>query len=467
MGKPAIFILCLLAFVFGAFFGAIFPLALHFSFFAASACACPLASSILFFWLTKPIQPMPAKIALLAVCFAITGLVRAEFAHKTSAYISLYKQKTLFYARVVSDPKLSAPQSSSKSPNKKPRLSFQTLPQGYKQKILVYTSGSKKISYGDFIFLRGKPSAAKNFAGFNYIQYLAAKNIYAQMYFPEIFSLRPGGNFAISKALAFKHLVVFDLRKNLSPAQSGLEIAILTGDKSFMEQSDTNAFNGTGLAHMIAVSGYKLTIVLIWLEIVILPFGRRKAAFASAVFSFLYLAISGFAPAVLRAAIMSLVFVYSRFAGKKFNLLTALALAAAILVAVNPLITAYDIGFQLSFLGIAGIIVFGPWVRKALAAAASKINFLRAAFSADALGIKEIFITGISAQAATFPLIIYYFHQFSPFAPLLNVLAVPLLPFAIMGGYLSAVPAAGKIFSWALAPLLQYLLLLARAFYFY
>ncbi len=464
MRKSGIFVLCSAAFISGAFLGAVFKIAFNFYLFAA---ALSFGAVFALFWLSKFSggSSRTAKIILIAACFCLAGFCRAESAHRGSEFKNSYKTKAVFYAEVVSDPKLSLPKAGSKSPNKKPRLSFEARPQGFHQNILIYVSASKRIAYGDRIFLRGKPAEPKNFAGFDYRDYLAAKNIYALMYFPEVFALRGGGNPAIAACFKLKRYVAGALQNRLPGNQAGLAVALLAGDKSFMDPADISAFNGTGLAHMIAVSGYKLTLVLIWLDALFLRFGRRKAVAASAVFSFAYLAMAGFAAAVWRAAIMSFVFVYAKFAGKKFNLLAALMFTSAALVLANPLITAFDIGFQLSFLGIIGIIVFSPFLRKAFAKFSAKFPVLAKAFPADPLGVKEVFISGASAQAATFPVIIHYFGKFSPFAPLLNVLVVPLLPVAIFGGYLASVPVFGRLPALPLAAILQYMLYVARAFF--
>lgn len=450
MSKPGIFILSLSGFIIGVFLGAVFIFDLNPEFFASAICAGIISSLILFLRSTSKIR---------AICFAcmcgLLGFIRAEYAHHPNQYRIFQKQKKVFYVQVISDPGLLPPKNSAKNS----KISFKVRPDGFDQNLEIFASAKKRIEYGDYVYMSGKVVLPKNFSGFDYVNYLAAKNIYAQMYFPQIFVLNEKRNSIISNILNLKHYIFYTLQKMLPQDRAGLLIAILTGNKNFMFSSDLNDFNKIGLAHMIAVSGYKLTIILIWIESLILPYGRRKAIFASAVFSFIYLVLADFAPAVWRAVFMSAIFIYSKITGKKFNLAIALLTTAVILIFINPLISAYDIGFQLSFLGILGIILFAKPLRRIFEKVPA-FNFADSNF----LNIGEVFISGTSAQIATFPLMLYYFHQFSPLGPLLNILVVPFMPIIIFTGYFCILPAVGKVISIPLSLLLYYILLIARAF---
>lgn len=299
---------------------------------------------------------------------------------------------------------------------------------------MITVFSGKNLKYGDAVFVSGKLTAPKPFADFDYPDYLAAKNIYGQMFLPEIYILQAGPNSSIIRtALVLKHFLFARLERVLPQPQAGLMIALVSGNKNYLPAADAAAFNDTGAAHLIAVSGYKLTLIFIALESLAVYLSKRGALFASAVFGIFYLIMADFAPAVWRAAIMSALFSAARLSGRKYKIFSALVLTAAILLAFNPLIIRYDLGFMLSFSGITGIIFLNPLF---------SVFFRRVP---DKFRIKEAGISSLSAQVATAPIMAHFFHQFSPIGPVINLLTVPLLASTIILGYLCAVPGLGSV----------------------
>jgi competence protein ComEC len=112
----------------------------------------------------------------------------------------------------------------------------------------------------------------------------------------------------------------------------------------------------------------------------------------------------------------------------------SLLVAALVILAWNPLAVRFDLGFDLSFVGILGIVYFGPAVEAVLAPIVTRLP--------RTLGIRQIFVTTTAAQLATLPIMAYSFHQVSFVAPIANLLVVPLLAPLIGVGYALALPAA-------------------------
>ncbi len=323
------------------------------------------------------------------------------------------------------------------------KTTFEIRPEGYAQNVQVVSFRNIDYFYGEEIYFIGKLREPKSSPDFDYIDYLRAKNIYAQSASPEIYIIVQHKNL-IFYALQLKHWLISKFQILFDKEQAGLLIALLTGQKNFMSDQAVAGFNLTGTAHMIAVSGYKLTLLMIAIGSLAAYFGRKSTLILAIATAFIYAAFAGFEPAVMRALIMSGIFLLAQKSGRKFNLLTALLLTAAILVAANPLIVRYDLGFILSFTGIIGIIIFAPLLNAFLQKVPSKF------------GIKEIFVSTASAQIVTMPIMAYYFHQFTPVAPIINLLIVPLLAPIIISGYFCALPLVGKIISWPVKIVLNY-----------
>ena len=208
-----------------------------------------------------------------------------------------------------------------------------------------------------------------------------------------------------------------------------------------MSAAAVSAFSVTGTAHVVAVSGYKLTLVLVSIEAAGAWIGRRTAAGASIAFAALYLACSGFVPAVVRAVIMSLLFVLARQFGRRYALMPSLLVAALAILALNPLAARFDLGFDLSFIGILGIVYVAPVVETFLAPIATRLP--------RTFGIRQIFVNTTAAQIATIPLIAYSFHQLSFIAPVANLLVLPLLAPLIGVVYALAMPVLGAAVAYA------------------
>ena len=311
------------------------------------------------------------------------------------------------------------------------------------EKILITGFASQNYGYGDQLYVTGKLSQPQPSVDFDYPDYLHAKGIFAQVSYPsQIFIV---GNNPQSKlvdwSLRLKHWLFYRVESVLPKTQAGFAEALVAGDKANMDAASVQAFSSTGTAHMVAVSGYKLTLVLVAIESVGAWIGRRTASFAAVLFGAVYLACSGFVPAVVRAVVMSILFVLARASGRRYALLPSLMVAALVILALDPLAVRFDLGFILSFVGILGIIYFSPIVKFTLAPIVDRLP--------RALGIREIFVSTTAAQLATMPIMAYSFHQLPLIAPVANLLVVPLLAPMILATYLTAIPIFGVPLAWA------------------
>jgi len=182
---------------------------------------------------------------------------------------------------------------------------------------------------------------------------------------------------------------------------------------------------------------------------------RRRAFILILGVILFFILLSGASASVIRAGLMGVLVLWGRQIGRQSSAGRVLILAAAIMLLFNPRLLLFDVGFQLSFLSTLGLIYFSPILEKILV----KISAL--------WGLKEIIIATFSAIIFTSPLIIYTFGQFSLVAPLANLLILPVVPLAMLLGFLCLFLGIiylplGKIIAYAAWAVLSYILKVAE-----
>ena len=159
----------------------------------------------------------------------------------------------------------------------------------------------------------------------------------------------------------------------------------------------------------------------------------------------------GFPSSAVRAGVMGLLILWAIKNGRLANADNALILAGGIMLLVNPLLLRWDIGFQLSFLATLGLIKMGPFWERFLIG------------KPKLLGLVEIVLMTVSAQIFVLPILIYNFKLFSVVSLLANLAVLPIIPFAMLLSFLTALgglifPLLGQIFGYSAYFLLKYVI---------
>ena len=366
----------------------------------------------------------------------LTGVVVKEpDVRETNTKLTLGKVELLGkFSRVVEEDK------SSSSPFANARVR--------EGRILLTTKKYPEYKYGDKLKIKGKLQTPQEFEDFNYKNYLAKDGIYSVIYYPEI-ELLPK-----EKSIGPTHVIygkIFEIKnklreviyQNLSPPQSSILGAIILGDKRQISQEWKDKLNYAGVRHLTAVSGMHVAILTAILMSLLISLGlwRQQAFFGALILMAVFIVMTGFQPSAIRAGIMVGVFLISQYLGRESQSSRALVMAAAIMLFQNPLLLKLDVGFQLSFLAVMGIIYLMPHFQKYFG---------------------NIIAMTLSAQVFTLPILIYNFGYFSLVAPLTNILIVPLLPFIIGFGFIFAISgiiwqSLGYLLSFPAWALLTYL----------
>ncbi|MFC2072093.1 DNA internalization-related competence protein ComEC/Rec2 [Chloroflexota bacterium] len=337
---------------------------------------------------------------------------------------------------------------------------------------LLFVPGYLAYSYGDVLQVTGKLETPRQLGDFDYAGYLAHKEIYSTMLYPEIKILETGKGFKpLEWVYSLRNRLSQTLAEVLPEPQASLAQGIILGMRGNIPSSVKADFIHTGTAHLLAISGLHLSIVAgIMLSFGTWLFGRKRYIYIWLVMGaiWLYALLTGMHPPVFRAAIMASLFLTGELLGRQRSAVTALAFAAAVMVGISPQVL-WDASFQMSFMAMAGLIFIFPLLqslgRKMVNAtlgedgvAVSAANFITDSFSIS-----------LGAIIAVWPLIAYYFDIISPVAPLATFFALPALPGIIITSVLAGslglifIPAAQAV-AWLAWLFASYMLLVVKVF---
>ena len=326
--------------------------------------------------------------------------------------------------------------------------------------------------YGDVLQVTGELETPQPFDSFDYRSYLAHEGIHSILYYPQIEVLDSGEGVRLLRwTYALRERLSVSLTKALPEPQCSLAQGILLGIRGNIPYSLNEAFSRTGTAHLLAISGLHISIVIgMVLSLAILAFGRRYSIYIwlALLAIWLYVLLTGMRPPVIRGAIMGSLFLIAEFLGRQRSAIIALAFAAAAMVGVQPGVL-WTVSFQLSFLAMAGLILLFPqfqiWGRQVVATSSGDREALMTtgAMVTDALAVT------LAAVTAVWPLVAYYFGIVSLVALPATFFSLSALPAIIVTAGLVAfagllVPLLAQVLGWLAWLFLSYLLLIVHGF---
>ena len=227
-------------------------------------------------------------------------------------------------------------------------------------------------------------------------------------------------------------------------------LALILGDKSDLDGDLRSAFASAGAMHVLAVSGLHVGIVGLFAGMIFgwLPIGRYRKmvrTLASLLCIWLFTILTGAGASVQRSAMMFTVVLLGQLSGGRSRIWNSLAVAAFLLLWWQPLLL-FQLGFQLSFLAVAGIVFFHPLLEKCWYPGHPLLNY-----------VWSLFCVGCGAQLTTMPLTVFYFGQFPLLFWLSGWVAIPLATLLLGSGLLKIVLASIPLADKVLATLLQWL----------
>ncbi len=300
--------------------------------------------------------------------------------------------------------------------------------------ILVMVDRYTVAAYGDTVTVTGTVQLPESFTTdfgrtFDYPGYLKAKGVEYTMAFAQVTVDAPGGgNQALSFLLGVKHTVVSRLELLLNEPHGALAKGLLLGMKEGLGEELERVFQQAGLTHIVVLSGYNIMLIvnfLTFLLAAVLPRRIRLVVGLCAIAAFALMV--GLSATVVRATIMAGLFLIAHTFGRSYNVLRALLLAGMVMLLLNPYLLIYDIGFQLSFMATLGLILALP--------------YFTAPGQPETIGLsaKGYVVSTIATQIAVLPLLLYHIGELSLVAVVVNVLALPMVPVAMLVSFLAVV----------------------------
>lgn len=200
--------------------------------------------------------------------------------------------------------------------------------------------------------------------------------------------------------------------------------ALTLGYKNELDANIKQAYSSSGAMHILSVSGLHVGVIFLILNFLLFFFKKTRfqkilKAVLILLFLWFYALLTGLSPSVLRASVMFSFIVIGKTLNRNVNIYNSIAASAMLLLLINPLML-FDVGFQLSYLAVIGIVYYYPIIYKTLYV---KNKILDKIWALTAVGI--------SAQITTFPLSLYYFHQFPTYFLLTGLIVIPLSSFII------------------------------------
>ncbi len=314
-------------------------------------------------------------------------------------------------------------------------------------RIEVTVYGTTPVQYGDLVLLSGEIQQPPRFEQFDYRAYLSEQGIAGVMPSARLVRVTSHGGDPLHTAIFnLRHAVIAAVDRALPEPQAALLLGVVFGFRAALPPVFQQRMIASGLIHIVVISGLKVSLLA---RIIHQALGRwlPGAAPLIAVGAMAgYALLAGASAAALRAAAMGVLVVIAGRLRRDSQVFFSLALTAAVMLGLKPAL-ASDVSFQLSFAGTIGIAAMTDRI-------ASHLGWMPAV-------LRDPFAATVAAEAATWPLMLANFHQFSLIAPVANALVLPLLPTmmiaggagAFLGGLLAAagwplLQAAGAIASW-------------------
>ena len=281
------------------------------------------------------------------------------------------------------------------------------------------------IKYGDSLYIEGEfkqPEEARNYKGYNYKQYLKTKKIIGTVELEKAKILKSSNGSFIHNIQKY---IKDTINGTLTDEEGNLLLAILLGDKDKLSEDIQESFKTSNLSHMLAVSGAHVSYIILGLTYVLQNsiIGKKNEKIVCIIFLLFFMAITNFTPSVTRACIMAVLTLFSGIIYRKSDVYTNISVAALITLIFNPY-NLLDLGFQLSYGGTIGIIIFIKRIQEKKSNS-KVINY-----------IKQMALVSIYANIIIIPIMMYHFNTVSFTFIISNIMASPILGIIVITGFL-------------------------------
>ena len=300
--------------------------------------------------------------------------------------------------------------------------------QSAKGKLLLYFESTDdfEAKYGDVCLLDARLAEIKNRGNpmeFDYATYVKYQGIGHQAFVKadEYEKLGEDGNALFSWLYGLRNSLDKKIsHSGMEPANQAIAKALLLGNSTELDYDVRSSFASAGVMHVLAVSGLHLGIVFLLLSVVLKPlkgwrFGKLFYLTLILLGIWFFALFTALSPSVFRAAVMFSFVAIGAQLQRETSIYQSLMVSAFVLILIDPLII-FQIGFQLSYLAVIAIVYLQPRIYRLLYV---PNKWLDKGW--------QLMAVSLAAQIGTFPLGLYYFHQFPNYFLISNLVVIPLV----------------------------------------
>jgi competence protein ComEC len=393
-----------------------------------------LATAVLF-RLLLPLRGQPLAIVALCVAFFLLGalLTNARYCPTNFSNIRKMVENSEFFTLQI----LEKPVEKEKSVRLHVHLESDKQGQRLRTNAILYLKKnpqSMQLRTGDFLVVHtrfSEISPPKNPYAFDNQKYMRRKSIFFTAYASEnqwhYLSHRPIHPLRTAAAQVQQHFSALFAQNGLQGEEYSIITAVLLGNDDSMEPELKAHFASAGVSHILCVSGMHVGIIFMIINFLLKPLDafprlRILKALLLILVIWTYAHITGLAPSVRRAATMFSFVTIGSLLHRPTTIYHSLFASMFILLLFNPLLF-FEIGFQMSYLAVFGIVMIQPPLTRLWAPKYKVINYFW-----------ELATVSVAAQLATFPLSLFYFGQFPNYFLLSNLSVISLSFVIVMTG---------------------------------
>lgn len=339
-----------------------------------------------------------------------------------------------------------------------------------KGNLLVRADPDEEYHYGEVIRLRGKLETPIETEEFSYRDYLARQGIHSIMSSAEV-TVLPGreGAFFFRGLYAIKEHALKTVYRIFPDPEASLLAGILLGVDKGLPEDLQQAFQETGTAHIIAISGFNISIIAGFLLTIFKRLlGRNRGAIFAAAGILLYTLLVGADASVMRAAAMGVAALLAHHIGRRQDGLNILFFVAALMNIINPHYIE-DVGFQLSFFATLGLILYAEPLENFAARLLSSFNLPPDAIQRSARLVSDFVLLTLAAQITTLPIMAFHFNRLSLISFIANPFILPAQPLVMMAGGLAVITGMlllplGQLVAFIAFPFVSYTIRMVELF---
>ena len=315
-----------------------------------------------------------------------------------------------------------------------------------KQNLRFYITTKKdiKLEYGDKITFSGtytKPEVQRNYKGFDYSEYLKQLKIYGTIKCDKIKVLGKNQSnkmFQISNQISNK--IISNTKKVFKDETSSILLGLILGDKTELDEETQENFRNASMSHILAVSGMHVAYVILGINLILKNLiGKKNTNILNIVILIFYMFITNFVPSITRAGVMGILMIFSKLIYRKNDTYTSISISLFLTLIYNPFLIR-NLGLQLSYIGVVGIVIFNKSILKFLQNLKVKNKIYKYKIKPKIQKyldkIKEIISVSISVQIAILPILLYNFNTANPYFLISNLVLSFVIGAIVILGFL-------------------------------